>query len=194
MHYRSGLNMIPLIEWYRRHPEEGTFLLEVAMGAISGRWPTSTPDGRDVDDDAHGGTLLAYDPHSGDFGLGFFGNALESGAHYVEDPTLGPSAFLCEMGGGGVLTAKDAYRRAFYVEPLGLYLQTECGEIAAVTYAGATAPLTVAFGGDYSQPQAAPQAQQAGADEARRQLHRRRRDGGPRRVRARAGRAAASRR
>ena len=22
MHYRSGLNMIPLIEWYRRHPEE----------------------------------------------------------------------------------------------------------------------------------------------------------------------------
>ena len=25
MHYRSGLNMIPLIEWYRRHPEEGTF-------------------------------------------------------------------------------------------------------------------------------------------------------------------------
>ena len=107
------------------------------------------PDGRDVDDDAHGGALLAYDPHSGDFGLGFFGNALESGAYYVEDPTLGPLCFLCEMGGGGVLTAKDAYRRAFYVEPLGLYLQTECGEIAAVTYVGATAPLTVAFGGDY---------------------------------------------
>ena len=54
------------------------------------------------------------------------------------------------MSGGGVLTAKDAYRRAFYVEPLGLYLQSECGEIAAVTYAGAAAPLTVEFGGDYA--------------------------------------------
>jgi hypothetical protein len=36
-HYRSGLNMIPLIEWYRAHPEEGTFLLEVAMGSITGQ-------------------------------------------------------------------------------------------------------------------------------------------------------------
>ena len=29
--------MIPLIEWYRRHPEEGAFLLEVAMGAMAGQ-------------------------------------------------------------------------------------------------------------------------------------------------------------
>jgi len=29
--------------------------------------------------------------HSGDFGLGFFGNALESGVHLVEHPTLGGS-------------------------------------------------------------------------------------------------------
>ena len=36
-HYRAGLNMIPLIEWYRRHPEEGAFLLEVAMGAMAGQ-------------------------------------------------------------------------------------------------------------------------------------------------------------
>ena len=36
-HYRAGLNMIPLIEWYRRHPEEGTFLLEVSMGAMAGQ-------------------------------------------------------------------------------------------------------------------------------------------------------------
>ena len=150
MHYRSGLNMIPLIEWYRRHPEEGTFLLEVAMGAISGQMANIDPRTGATSMMMHMvAHSLAYDPHSGDFGLGFFGNALESGAYYVEDPTLGPLCFLCEMGGGGVLTAKDAYRRAFYVEPLGLYLQTECGEIAAVTYVGATAPLTVAFGGDY---------------------------------------------
>ena len=32
--------------------------------------------------------LLDFDPHSGDYGLGFFGNALESGAYYVRDPAL----------------------------------------------------------------------------------------------------------
>ena len=36
MHYRSGLNMIPLVEWFRGHPDE-YFLLEVAMGAMSGQ-------------------------------------------------------------------------------------------------------------------------------------------------------------
>jgi len=30
-----------------------------------------------------------YIDHSGDFGLGFFGNALESGAYLVQHPTLG---------------------------------------------------------------------------------------------------------
>ena len=27
--------------------------------------------------------MLAHDPHSGDYGLGFFGNALEGGAYFV---------------------------------------------------------------------------------------------------------------
>ena len=103
MHYRSGLNMIPLIEWYRRHPEEGTFLLEVAMGAISGQMANIDPRTGATSMMMHMvAHSLAYDPHSGDYGLGFFGNALESGAYYVEDPTLGPLCFLCE-GGGGVL-------------------------------------------------------------------------------------------
>ena len=106
MHYRSGLNMIPLIEWYRRHPEEGTFLLEVAMGAISGQMANIDPRTGATSMMMHMvAHSLAYDPHSGDFGLGFFGNALESGAYYVEDPTLGRFA-LCEVGGGGVPTAR----------------------------------------------------------------------------------------
>ena len=37
-HYRSGLNMIPLLEWYRAHPEDENFhLLQVAMGSIAGQ-------------------------------------------------------------------------------------------------------------------------------------------------------------
>jgi hypothetical protein len=31
MHYRAGLNQIPLSEWYRTHPDD-FFLLEIATG------------------------------------------------------------------------------------------------------------------------------------------------------------------
>ena len=35
-HYRSGLNAIPLLEWYRGHPDD-VFLLEPALGAVAGQ-------------------------------------------------------------------------------------------------------------------------------------------------------------
>ena len=35
---------------------------------------------------------LEFDPHSGDYGLGFFGNALEGGAYYVKHESLGAHA------------------------------------------------------------------------------------------------------
>eukprot|EP00965_Chrysotila_dentata_P046046 1530218-Pleurochrysis_carterae.AAC.1 len=65
--------MIPLIEWYRAFPDE-IFVLEIAMGAITGQMANV--------DAATGAPsmmfhavphMLEFDPHSGDFGLGFFG-------------------------------------------------------------------------------------------------------------------------
>ena len=42
MHYRAGLNMIPLIEAYRRNPDDH-LLLEISMGAITGLLPKALP-------------------------------------------------------------------------------------------------------------------------------------------------------
>jgi hypothetical protein len=63
MHYRSGLNMIPLIEWYRTHPDEH-FLLEVSMGAMAGQLVN-------FDENGAGSMMwhampyvMDYDPHS----------------------------------------------------------------------------------------------------------------------------------
>ena len=40
--------------------------------------------------------IMQFDPHSGDFGLGFFGNTLQSGAYYLQKhPVLGEVCFLC---------------------------------------------------------------------------------------------------
>lgn len=87
--------------------------------------------------------VLEHDPHTGDFGLGFFGNALESGAYFVDDPQLGPLCFLCDLDAGAPrdggraaaphrIVPRDAYGIAVFLEPLGLYLTSQCGTIAAV--------------------------------------------------------------
>jgi hypothetical protein len=156
MHYRSGLNMIPLLEWYRLHPEEGRLLLEISMGAISGQMtnidPTTGATSMMFHVTPH---MLAFDPHSGDYGLGFFGNALESGAYFVDDAELGPLCYLCDLDTLGsapdgtatpVLVPRDAYRIAVFLEPIGLYLTAECGTISAVTVTFAPeVPITVTF-------------------------------------------------
>lgn len=43
--------------------------------------------------------VLDFDPHSGDFGLGFFGHTLEAAAYLVDRPDLGLNCFLCTLDG-----------------------------------------------------------------------------------------------
>jgi hypothetical protein len=86
---------------------------------------------------------MDFDPHSGDYGLGFFGNALESGAYFVQHPRLGPLCFLCTADTAGaaaadvgasefVISPADAYRRRVFIEPLAMYLSAQTGTIARV--------------------------------------------------------------
>jgi hypothetical protein len=133
--------------------------------------------------------VMDFDPHSGDFGLGMFGNALESGAYLVDHPRLGLLCYLCDLlpgddygflekatmqaaaretqdaaatpdadsegavardsrhgrntraDGIGIetdfplvrLAPKDGYRVTMFIEPLGLYLQSECGAFSMLT-------------------------------------------------------------
>ena len=75
---------------------------------------------------------LAAGVRNGDYGLGFFGNALESGAYYVKHPRLGPAAEGGAEPGSVVITPEDAYHRRVFVEPLALYLVAGAGTIARV--------------------------------------------------------------
>jgi hypothetical protein len=75
--------MIPLLEWYRQNPED-FFLLEVAMGAIGGQMTNVDENGATSMFFHAYPWVMDFDPHSGDYGLGFFGNALESGSYYVQ--------------------------------------------------------------------------------------------------------------
>merc|ERR1719272_234696 len=105
MHYRSGLNAIPLIEWYRQNPDD-LMTLEVSMGAIAGQLTNIDETGAPSMMWWAHPYMMTHDPHSGDFGLGFFGHSLESGAYYVESPELGQICFLCDtaVAAAGVVT------------------------------------------------------------------------------------------
>lgn len=45
--------------------------------------------------------ILDFDPHSGDFGLGFFGCSISTASYYVNHADLGPVCYLCNLEGGG---------------------------------------------------------------------------------------------
>jgi hypothetical protein len=84
-HYRSGLNSIPLIEWYRANPDDH-FLLEVSLGANAGQLTNIDEAGAPSMMLHMLPHILDFDPHSGDYGLGFFGHTLEAGAYLVTKP------------------------------------------------------------------------------------------------------------
>lgn len=150
--------MIPLIEWYRAHPDD-LFLLEVSVGAMTGQLTN-------IDEDGAGSMMwhaqphmLKHDPHTGDFGLGFFGLSLETGAYYVVDKTLGELCYLCDAAAGVAadgesavgtvtLTPRDAYRRRVFLEPLALYMVTEAGQFASVEITMAKKTIVVTFAND----------------------------------------------
>merc|ERR1719482_2689982 len=139
MHYRAGLNMIPLIEWYRSNPDD-LFLLEISMGAIAGQMSNIDESGAPGFMFHASPHVMDFDPLSGDYGLGFFGNALQSGLYYVVDSEFGRLCFLCDVVAAPsdsseiTLLPRDAYHRNAFFEPIGLYLQTEAGTIAALRF------------------------------------------------------------
>jgi len=107
MHYRAGLNQIPLSEWYRLHPDDFQ-LLEISMGAITGQYTN-------IDETGAPGMMYnslphiqEHDPYSGDYGLGFFGISLESGGYFVNHKTLGPLCYLCDISGADLVLSAPA--------------------------------------------------------------------------------------
>jgi len=157
-HYRSGLNAIPLLEWYRRYPDD-LFLLEPALGAVAGQMNNIDERGAPsmmLHMEPH---ILDFDPHSGDFGLGFFGCSLSSASYLVQHPTLGLVCYLCNMEDSehyhyGTFNATDIlakiepvdlYRRRVYLEPLGLYLTLDVGTFKSLTLDMRSKKISVEF-------------------------------------------------
>ena len=81
-HYRAGLNSIPLLERFRRNPDD-VYLLEVGIGGVSAVLPNIDPDGAPSMAFHTYPFVSEHDPRSGDYGLAFFGHAMGAGSYLV---------------------------------------------------------------------------------------------------------------
>ena len=98
--------------------------------------------------------VLDFDPHSGDFGLGFFGLTLEAASYLVQHPTLGTVCYLCDLqqparsaqgSGALVFSPRDAYRQRIFIEPIAMYVQADVGTFEQVTVDLDAKRVTIVF-------------------------------------------------
>ena len=156
-HYRSGLNSIPVVERYRRHPDD-FYLLQVGVAGIMAPLPNIDADGAPSMAFHTHPFVMEHDPNSGDHGLGFFGSSLNAGAYLHAHPTLGALCFMCVITSPppGSLPAaaaaapltfepRDMYRRRAFVSSLGLWLVAEAGTFVSIEVAADASTVTVLF-------------------------------------------------
>ncbi len=128
-HYGSGINATPLLSQFREHTDD-LYLLRVGYGGTMGELSNIDQEGFASAAFHSFPDMLSFDPLTGDYGSGFFGHAINTGAYLTDDPELGWLAF-----GGNVeikpdavtLTALDSFRDRIYLAPLGLWLTLDAG-------------------------------------------------------------------
>ena len=146
-HYRAGLNSIPVIERYRRHPDD-FYLLQVGIGGVMAPLPNIDGDGAPSMAFHTHPFVMEHDPNSGDHGLGFFGSSLNAGAYMHAHPVLGKLCFMCvltEDAAGAHVAPRDMYRRRVFLSPLGLWLVAEAGTMQSVSLSADLSTVTVLF-------------------------------------------------
>ncbi|KXH45065.1 hypothetical protein CSIM01_01194 [Colletotrichum simmondsii] len=147
-HYGSGLNSLPMLHHFERNPSDVDALRVAFAGNTA---PLTNIDAEGCPSAAFHSfpEHLAWDPYTGDYGLGFLGLGLGQGVYIVNHATYGEVVF-----GGNVVSStetsvvaepRDAVRRRVFVADLGLKVDLSAGAIQTVTYdrEGQTVKLSV---------------------------------------------------
>ncbi len=128
-HYGSGINAIPVLAEYRRHPDD-FYLLRVGFGGTMGALSNIDQEGFASAAFHSFPSTLKWDAYSGDYGTGFFGHALNAATYVIHHPEFGWQSF-----GGDVTTRgdwvsvrpRDSFGMRVYVAPRGLWLTLDAG-------------------------------------------------------------------
>jgi hypothetical protein len=135
-HYGSSNNALPLLDSFRRNPQD-LHLLRVAYGGLMGTLTNIDQEGFGSAAFHSNPDLMKHDPVNGDYGTAFYGYAYGIGTYLARDPVFGVVGFggvTEEQGAITSIAPKDGFRtRVFLAEP-GLWLTLNAGKFARVDY------------------------------------------------------------
>ena len=133
-HYGSGLNAIPVLSFYREHPDD-FYLLRVGYGGMMGALSNIDQAGFASVAFHSFADTLKWDGYSGDYGPNFFGHAMNSATYIINHPEFSWQSF-----GGNVQIKGDLVRvipldslsQRIYIAPFGLWLTLDAGKFAEI--------------------------------------------------------------
>ena len=134
-HYGSGLNAIPVLAYYREHPDD-EYLLRVGYGGTMGALSNIDQEGFASVAFHSFPTTLKWDPYSGDYGPNFFGHAFNTATYVIKDPEFGWQSFGGNVSISGdwvSVQPRDSFRQRVYIAPLGLWLTLDAGTFERIT-------------------------------------------------------------
>ena len=135
-HYGSGLNAIPVLDAYRRNPND-LYLLRVGFGGNMGALTGIDQEGFASAAFHSYPDKMQFDPYSGDYGPNFFGHAWATGTYIAQDPEFGWLAFGGNVGATDKsvqVEPRDSFRQRVYWAPLGAWLTLDSGRFEQVSY------------------------------------------------------------
>lgn len=147
MHYGAGMNAIPVLAAYRRHPDD-LYLLRIGYGGTMGELTNIDQQGFASCGFHSYPDMLSFDPYTGDYGPGFFGFAFDTATYVAHSPTLGWLAFggnLSQHANTVRVTPLDAFRSRIYLAPYGLWLRLDAGRFRSVRFDPGTHTVRIAL-------------------------------------------------
>lgn len=135
-HYGSSLNAIPVLNQYRKTPED-LYLLKVGYGGLLGGISNITEDGFGPAAFHSYPSTLQIDYLSGDYGSGFYGYAVNTATYLTKDNDLGWLAFggnLSKKGDVVTVELTTAAKSKVFIAPKHLWLTLDAGTFNKVTY------------------------------------------------------------
>jgi hypothetical protein len=133
-HYGSGLNAIPVLSYYREHPDD-YYLLRVGYGGTMGALTNIDQEGFASVAFHSFPSTLKWDAYSGDYGPNFFGHAFNTATYVINHPEFGWQAFGGNVTAGAnqvTVQPLDSFRNRVYIAPLGLWLTLDSGTFEGV--------------------------------------------------------------
>ncbi|ANI90670.1 hypothetical protein A9P82_07180 [Arachidicoccus ginsenosidimutans] len=135
-HYGSELNAIPVLSWYRLHPED-LYLLRVGYGGVLGGIANIEQSGFAPLAFHSFPASLKNDGLSGDYGSGFFGYSINDATYILKDTTFGWLSFggnLHQHGDWINVDITTASRSRVFLAPEKLWITLDAGNLKSIRY------------------------------------------------------------